>query len=98
MFSIILQPTLKRASEISRRVLVDLHAKAFGDANKHHSQYCLRPRNLPARVGTAKSECSESIVEIKQTAPAQWDDCSDYPWLVLISEDKVNKGKTFVVT
>ena len=52
-----------------------LHAKAFGDANKHQNNptvnivYVLYPhRNLPARVVTAKSACSKPIVETEQTA------------------------------
>jgi hypothetical protein len=90
MFSIILLPTLKRASEISQRVFVGLLAKGIWRwpistriTPTVNIVYVLHPRrNLPARVVTAKSECSEPIVETEQNSPAQRDDRSDYLWLV----------------
>jgi hypothetical protein len=100
MFSIILKPSLKRASEILRRVFVGLHAKAFGDANKHRNNptgnivYVLHPHcNLPARVVTAKSACSKPIVGTEQTAQLSGMTALNISGSFLILEDKVNKWK-----
>jgi hypothetical protein len=103
MISIVLQPTLKRVSEISQRVFVDLNAKVFDNANKLRNNlaatiiYALHPhRDLPAQVVTTKRECSEPTLETEQNSPTQRDDRSDYLWLVLISDDKVNKWEVAI--